>query len=384
MLALVYLIFNVYIGRHVSLLLHHYGWTPPAAVFWPAFLAVAFSYLLARLHLLPSPVRTFLKVLGSYYIALFEFAVILLPFADLAAWLLRLSGIPAAVSVPVLGTAALIVLALLFLRGSWNAWTPVTRTYEIAIPKQAGTLERLKIAAVSDIHLGEVVGNRHLHRLAERIGELKPDLILLVGDVIDEKIEPFIRHHMAEALRRLQAPFGVYAVLGNHEYYGGHIEEYVERMKEIGIRVLRDESVSVNGAFYVVGRKDRAAESFDPNGRMNVAELFADLDRSLPILLMDHQPYDFGKAAAAGADLLVCGHTHRGQFAPNHWVTRRLFELDWGHMKKDNLHIVVSSGYGTWGPPVRLASRSEIVEIVIRFSKSRAQPSTQSELAIRD
>lgn len=197
---------------------------------------------------------------------------------------------------------------------------------------------------------------------------IKPDLILLAGDVLDDVIEPFIRNRMAERLGRLAAPLGVYAVLGNHEYYGGHIEEYVERMAALGIPVLRDERATPGGILNVVGRKDKAAESMDPQGRKPVAELLKGVDRSLPIILMDHQPYGYAADEEAGVDIVVSGHTHRGQFAPNHWVTGRLFELDWGYLRKGRMHAVVSSGYGTWGPPVRLASRSEIVHLSVTFS----------------
>jgi predicted MPP superfamily phosphohydrolase len=138
-------------------------------------------------------------------------------------------------------------------------------------------------------------------------------------------------------------------------------------MSRIGIPVLRDESVLVNDALYIAGRKDKTAESAAQGGRLSVSSLLSELDADRPIILMDHQPYHFDKAAAAGVDLMLSGHTHRGQFAPNHWVTRRIFELDWGYLIKDKMHVVVSSGFGTWGPPIRLASRSEIVEIKVQF-----------------
>ncbi|MNW64854.1 putative metallophosphoesterase [compost metagenome] len=87
--------------------------------------------------------------------------------------------------------------------------------------------------------------------------------------------------------------------------------------------------------------------------------------------MMDHQPTGFGIAAQAGVDVLLSGHTHRGQIAPNHWITKRLFELDWGYLRKDKLHVVVSSGYGTWGPPIRLASRSELIRLEVRLEGTR-------------
>jgi uncharacterized protein len=244
----------------------------------------------------------------------------------------------------------------------------VIRRYELEIAKQAGDGRReLRIAVASDIHLGTVVGNGHLGRLADRMEELKPDLILLPGDVLDDSIEPFIRENMADVMKRLKAPLGVYACLGNHEYIGGHVTDYVERMKAIGIEVLTDRVVSIGDSFYVAGRKDKAAERFSKEGRLPLEELLQDVDKTKPIILLDHQPYGLGAAAEAGVDLMLSGHTHRGQMAPNHLITRRLFELDWGYLRKGVMHALVSSGYGFWGPPIRLGSRSEILDVRVHF-----------------
>jgi predicted MPP superfamily phosphohydrolase len=215
--------------------------------------------------------------------------------------------------------------------------------------------------------LGNLVGNRHLDRLLPLVNDWQPDVVLLAGDVIDDTVEPFLRRDMSSRLARLQAKYGVFAVLGNHEYYGGHIPEYVETMRRIGIPVLQDETVTVGGAIQIAGRKDKTAESMDPQGRKPIAELVSAFDDWLPIIVMDHQPTRYDLAAAAGVDILVSGHTHRGQMAPNHWITRRMFELDWGYLRKKQMHAFVSSGFGTWGPPIRLASRSEIVQITVHF-----------------
>jgi predicted MPP superfamily phosphohydrolase len=138
-------------------------------------------------------------------------------------------------------------------------------------------------------------------------------------------------------------------------------------MNKIGIKVLRDETVEIAGALYVAGRKDKTAESADPSGRLKVSDLLSPLDLDKPVILMDHQPTKFQQAAEAGADILLSGHTHRGQFFPNHLLTKRLFELDWGYMRKGAMHVIVSSGFGTWGPPIRIGSRSEIIQLEISF-----------------
>ncbi|CAM3870320.1 metallophosphoesterase [Cohnella lubricantis] len=366
-ILLIFIALSLYVGWHGALLLSAVspGYSRPA--YWIVFAIVAFSYLLGRLPLRPRLFFRLLKVIGSYYFAVFEFAILLLIAIDVIAAIVRLSGAYHEAFVPIAGGCVLLVLIALLLWGSRNAWSPVIRSYDIEVDKTAGGLSTLKIAIVSDIHLGNLVGNRHLDRLLSLVNGWQPDVVLLAGDVIDDTIEPFVRNGMAKKLAQLKARYGVYAVLGNHEYYGGHIEEYVKRMKEIGIPVLRDETVWIADAIQLAGRKDKTAESMDPEGRLPIGELTAYLDRSLPIVVMDHQPYGYDQAEVAGVDILVSGHTHRGQFAPNHWITGRLFELDWGYLRKGDMHAFVSSGFGTWGPPIRLASRSELIHLTVRL-----------------
>nr|AIA13255.1 hypothetical protein [uncultured bacterium] len=135
----------------------------------------------------------------------------------------------------------------------------------------------------------------------------------------------------------------------------------------MGIEVLMDRVVRIADLFYVAGRKDKTAERSTSEGRLSHEALLAETDKSLPILMMDHQPFGYDQAAASGVDVLLSGHTHRGQLAPNFLITRRLFELDWGYKQKGHLHAIVSSGFGTWGPPIRVGSRSEIIQLIIKF-----------------
>ncbi|TJY44176.1 metallophosphoesterase [Cohnella pontilimi] len=365
----IYALINVFIGWHGWLFLHQLAPSFPQAAYWIVFSIVVFAYLLGRVPL-PGPLRPaarLLKVIGSYYFAIMEFGLLLILAADIVAWLLSLAGMKPSNYVLLAGWIAIGIVAWLLLWGSRNAWSPVVRQYPVSVHKRVEGMDKLRIVAASDIHLGNIVGKRHLRRLLKKMNELQPDLILLPGDVIDDSIEPFVRNNLSDLLRLLRAKYGVYAVLGNHEYYGGHVEEYVRRMREIGVPVLRDERVVIAGGIVIAGRKDKQAESMDPEGRISHEALLEGVDRAKPIIMMDHQPYHFDKAAEAGVDLLLCGHTHRGQFAPNHWFTKRLFELDWGYMRKGSMHVAVSSGFGSWGPPIRIASRSEIMLIDMTF-----------------
>ncbi|MEW9697797.1 metallophosphoesterase [Paenibacillus sp. SI8] len=361
---------NGYIGWHGQLFLSSLlgTWFHPA-LYWVCFWIIALAYLLswASSRLLHAQVTRILKVIGSYWFAFMQYGVLLLLLTDLAAGALHLLSLPSRTFIPILGWLDILIFGIIVARGSYNANSPVIRRYEITIPKKAGDWKQLRIAVASDIHLGSVVGNRHLRKLVDQVNGLRPDLILLPGDVIDDDIRPFIRYNMGKTMQQLQAPLGIYAVLGNHEYIGGHIPAFVEQMSRTGIRVLMDETVHIAERLYIVGRKDKAAER-TAEGRKPLIALLEGVDAGQPIIVLDHQPYHLGAAADAGADVMLSGHTHRGQMAPNHLITRRLFELDWGYLRKGNLHAIVSSGFGTWGPPIRLGSRSEIIEVTIHFT----------------
>lgn len=371
-MLLVLVLVNFYIGLHTWVLVQ--DWMPgvPAAVFWPIFMIVAFAYMIAMIPWPQSvkPVARFFKVIGSYYLACMEFAIIFLPLTDLLHWVLRLMGYSLTEFTSEAGVTLLLMLAVFLIWGSRNAWSTIVRTHPIPIDKSIGTSTPLTIAVASDLHLGNIVGNRHLRKMVKEINNMHPDVILLAGDVLDDSIEPFIRNHMSDQMKQLKARHGVYAVLGNHEYYGGSISQYTELMSSIGIKVLQDEVLEVAGT-YIVGRKDKTAESMEAGGRKSVVSLLEGLDLSRPVIMMDHQPTGFDAAAQAGVDILLSGHTHRGQIAPNHWITKRLFELDWGYLRKDKLHVIVSSGYGTWGPPIRWASRSELIKLEVMLEGSK-------------
>jgi hypothetical protein len=220
----------------------------------------------------------------------------------------------------------------------------------------------LSIAVASDMHFGRLSGVAHLKRLVKKVKSINPDLILLPGDIIDDELEPFIQKNMGSIMSELKAPLGVYGVLGNHEYYGGQIPQFIEQMKNINIKIMMDEFLTIEDSFHLLGRKDKTDKA-----RMTFEELLSGIDRSYPIIAMDHQPSEIKQAQENGIDVLFSGHTHRGQMAPNHFITRKMYELDWGYLKKEQLHTFVSSGFGFWGPPMRIGSRSEILQIEITF-----------------
>ena len=255
---------------------------------------------------------------------------------------------------------------LIILSGYINAVNPRIKTISIKIGKKAGKLKRLRIAMISDIHLGTVINRGRLRKIVKLINSTEPDIILLPGDVVDEDIGPVIKQNAGEQLRTLPAKYGVFAVTGNHEYIGG-ANEACGYLEQHGITELRDRTVLIADSFYLTGREDRASKGFAGILRKPLKELLKEVDPQLPVILMDHQPARLDEARQHGIDLQLSGHTHNGQLWPFNFITRKIYEVSMGYLQKGSTHYYVSCGAGTWGPPIRTCCRPEIVQIDITF-----------------
>lgn len=263
------------------------------------------------------------------------------------------------------GVAITTTTLLIILGGFLNAWHPKINQYDINIDKEGGTRKNLKIVAASDIHLGTIIGPRKTRKLVETINALKPDIILFAGDVVDEDVGPVIKQNLGESLLQLKAPLGVYASTGNHEYIGG-VDRSVKYLEDHGLIVLRDSIVYIDNAFYIIGREDRDKRRSGID-RKEIKVLTTNINTNKPIILLDHQPYALEHAQQAGIDLQISGHTHHGQLWPFGFITKKIFELSRGYTQKGDSHFIVSTGFGTWGPPVRTGNRPEILEINLTF-----------------
>lgn len=294
--------------------------------------------------------------IGYVWLILLGYGLLIFPIINLIYFLNKKRGLKW------FGFGIIAFYLFVFTYGSYNMWNPVVVSYDVEIQKEA-EIDELKILLVSDIHISETIGNRFINRLITLSNQVEPDLIFLAGDVLDNSIEPYLKHNIGETLSGLTAPLGVYAVLGNHEYYGNDIPIFIEEMNQINVEVLVDEVFNYNDLFYIIGRKD-----YSDQERQDIALLTSNLDKTKPIFLIDHQPREFDEVSAAGVDLMVSGHTHKGQMFPGNLITNAIYENHYGLLTKDNLHTIVSSGYGIWGPPFRIGSRSEVVEIHVKFT----------------
>ena len=339
-------------------------WLSPAArkpfgiVYAIVTAVVIASFVLARIT-----GTVMLHAIGAYGMTVFYLLLLLLPPAQLAVRLLRFSRSRRRRAETGAVAATLVFMIALLVYGSYNAYSPVVRTYEISLENpSASAAGTLNIVMAADMHFGPLSDKNHAERLVREINALNPDLVLFPGDIVDDNIRPYLNQGIDRILAGIDARYGVYASLGNHDRHNGPIEELIDALERSGMRVLYDETVTVDGRFTLIGRKDR----IDP-ARGDLSALMEDVDRSLPVILLDHQPVELRKAERLGVDLMVSGHTHGGQVFPGNLLTGLLYENHHGHLQRGDFHSVVTSGFGFWGPPIRLGTRSELVQIKVTF-----------------
>lgn len=259
----------------------------------------------------------------------------------------------------------IVSISILFVVGGHiNTYFPAVKKLDLNINKKAGNLQQLNIVMVSDLHLGSILGSSFLERLAEKTNKLNPDIVLFAGDVVDEDVGSILKDHIGDALKKFKSKYGIFAITGNHEFFSG-ADASSKYLSGHGVTMLRDSMVKIDNSFYLAGREDRQGNSI--KRRMELSDLLKDADFSLPVIMMDHQPFKLEEAAANKIDLQLSGHTHNGQLWPFNYITDLIYEVNWGYLQKEDTHYYVSCGVGTWGPPVRSGSRPEIVNVMLRF-----------------
>jgi hypothetical protein len=256
-----------------------------------------------------------------------------------------------------------VTTVLLIIIGFIIAVSPVKKRYDLKFDKSLSISDRpMRIVAVSDIHLGSVIRKRSMRHLSEMIRDEKPDLVLFLGDLIDGSIGPVLRGDLLSYLSLPDLQYGKYAITGNHEYIGD-IKKTVPYIESKGIRVLKDEVVTLSNGVQIIGRLDISANQGFSNGRASLDSLLAMTDPARPVILLDHQPYGLSDLAGTTVDLQLSGHTHHGQIWPLTFITSKMFKLSHGYAMFGKTHAIVSSGFGIWGPRMRIGTRPEIVVI---------------------
>lgn len=242
------------------------------------------------------------------------------------------------------------------------------RVYDVGIPihNLPEAFDGFRIAQISDLHIGPTLGKDYAERVVTMANALSPDVVALTGDFVDGTVERL--RDRVEPLRRLKAPYGVFYVTGNHEYYWG-AREWCEEFRRLGARVLLNEHEVIRkdgAAMVLAGVTDEEAGGIIPEHASDTTKAIDGAPADAVKILLAHRPSRYQEAAKAGFSLQLSGHTHGGQFFPWSLVVGMVYKFTKGLHRFENLWIYVSRGTGYWGPPIRFGVPGEIGLVTLK------------------
>ncbi len=360
---------NYYIGRRIFQGLTFLFPQINGKIYAGIYIFISLSIIIAILPL-PFGIKNIMSWISSYWMGIFVYLLMLFLLADLILFLGSIiKVIPKPMPPAIHFYRGLIVLFLttsLVSYGMYNASQIKQVSYNVQI-KEAGLANEMQIVLISDLHLGAINSEKNLERIVQGINTLEPDIVCLAGDIFNDDYYALDNSEKAiDVLKSIEATYGVYACLGNHD--GGRtFTEIVRFLEQSNIKLLNDEYVVINEELVLLGRVDPSPiGGYGELKRKNISEILASIDTNLPIVVMEHTPSNieqYGKEI----DLLLAGHTHKGQIFPFNLVTNAIFTVDYGHYQQDaeSPHVIVTSGVGTWAMPMRIGSNNEIVSILL-------------------
>ena len=324
-------------------------------LYWLAACGMFVSFGLRNIAL-PEFLHRVLHVVGTSWLLFTLYMAVALVVADLAHWVWPSfhHGVWYALGI----TLAVLVA------GYINYRNPRVEhmTIETDKPIEGG---RMRLVAISDVHLGRGTTRSDLERYVSIINSENPDVLLIVGDLIDNSILPVEKADMCREFERVEARYGIYMSAGNHEYISGigKVEKFLEKTP---ITLLRDSVVVLPGGAVLAGRDDRSNRH-----RKSVEDLLCAVDTLLPdshsahVILLEHQPYDIATKSTMGFDLQIYGHTHRGQVWPMSLLVDRMYEQSHGYRQWGTSHVIVTEGLSLWGPPFRIGTCSNLFIVTL-------------------
>lgn len=334
-----------------------------------------------------------LKAISNQFLGTFLYILLFVAVADLIKIILRkFRKLPSAAGEPekyrkyfaYSGGILTVLVLTISVYGVLNAKHIKINEYEVSVDKTCGDLDSLNVILVADLHLGYNIGCSMMQDMVEKINAQNPDVVVIAGDIYDNQYEALEDpEELAQILSGIDSTYGVYACYGNHD-----IEEPIlagftfgskdkklndprldDFLADCNIQLLTDETVLVDDSFYIAGRRDHERPGNETESRLSPEALLGDLDQTKPIIVIDHEPKELQELATAGADLDLCGHTHDGQVWPGNWTIGLFWENACGYLQKDQMHNIVTSGVGLFGPNMRTFTDSEICTIKVNFNK---------------
>ncbi|MDR1650696.1 MAG: metallophosphoesterase [Synergistaceae bacterium] len=374
----IYILINTYLFARIFVTLSGFGLL--RAVVCVIFAAFALSFPAAGIFRTSLPwLSDTLTVMGYLHIAPMIYGFILTLAADIFRALNSIIAIthnppPFSPEVRLCSAAGIFAMSVIItLAGVWNASAPTVIHHDIEwdSPDGAGG-PPLRIAVISDVHLGLMTGPGYLRKLVALTNEQQPDIILIAGDIVDSGGFFARKERMYESesvMSSFESRLGTWAVLGNHDYYAG-AAQVTEFLFRSNVTLLKDRAAVLGGELILAGRDDLTVERYG-GARKGIDEMIREAAAGsqvsgIPTVLMDHQPFFLEEAEKSGAALQVSGHTHRGQLFPVNFIVASIYEKHYGLYRRGSTNYYISSGAGVWGPPVRTIGRPEIVILNLR------------------
>lgn len=267
------------------------------------------------------------------------------------------------------GVIAVALTAIVTGYGRYNIFRIVRTEYTLQTQKDIRS-EGYKLVLLSDLHYGVSMNDEQLQKVADRISEEHPDIVVLDGDIVDENTTPAQMESAFQILGTIGSNYGIYYTYGNHDKNNYSTtpnytaDQLAETIKENNIQILEDDTAVINDEIALIGRADRG----DGNeSRQEISELTSELDEKQEWIVLDHQPSDYENVKKSGCDLILSGHTHAGQIWPAGLFASffHFDELNYGYLQQGNFHAVVTSGIAGWGYPIRTEKYSEYVVLHI-------------------
>lgn len=361
------------------------GLVPVLAVYGFLMVSLLTSFLVRRY-----PARRYLKKISDQWLGSFAYILGITLILDGGHRLLGLTKLAdtwlySKAGMAVTGTVAAAGMAAVVVYGIRHAKKISLTRYQVRIPKEyrAGNGSRLKIALLADLHLGSSVGKVQVKQMVELVNQCEPDLVVIAGDLFDNDFSSIEDPEgTARLLAGMKSRLGTWACWGNHDINerilagftfpvpGGvcvdpRFDGFLEQAK---IHMMNDDLLLMDESFYLAGRKDPQRIEKTGETRKTPKELLEGVDRSLPVIVIDHQPKQLRQLADAGADLDLSGHTHNGQVFPGNLLLKLMWKNPCGVKKIGGMYSVVTSGAGFWGPGLRVGTDNEVVLLETEFT----------------
>lgn len=385
-LAPLYILVNIYLLRRffrwLGLCHEKLKWKrvriPTAVVYTFFALSILMGFLYPK-----SRAKRNLTLIGNYSLGVLLYALLVVPSAEAILMLLKRSRKKSQKSAFSLGGTGILLIAGISTWGMINARIIHTTSYTIHVAKKVPAEKSLRIALAADLHIGCNINHTQIRQMVNKINAQKPDLVVIAGDIFDNDYDALDNpEELISILRGIDSSYGVYACYGNHDInekilagftFGGKNSKKVsdirmdEFLEKANIQLLQDEYVLINDIFYLYGRPDYERPGRGITKRKTPEELTSGMDLSKPVIVLDHEPRELQELADAGVDVDLCGHTHDGQTFPCNLTTRLIWENSAGYLKKGQMHNIVTSGVGIFGPFMRVGTKAEICSIAITF-----------------